>query len=163
MATWGLAAFIMGMNRYVLNISSWAGTVPWATHYHGTVVGESDPRISIMRDGKWFDAEGNEYPDRAEWNVYAHWTEAQNERWAANHYEDHGPTQFATEQDVMEAAIKRFTGEWETRWWEPDIPKTEPGDELYYGYVPMEDDDFRDFRGSDRYGTLLVKIEEETK
>jgi hypothetical protein len=148
------------MNRYTLRVVSWAGTVPWAKHYSGRVVGELDQRATIMRGGKWFDRDGNEYPERAEWDVYAHWTEAQNDRWAAGHYEDDGPNQFATEQEVIDAAVKRFTGEWETRWWEPEVPKAEPGDELYYDYIPFKPEEVDGV-----YGSLLAKIpeREETK
>jgi hypothetical protein len=131
------------MTRYILHISSYAGIVPGAVHYQGRVEGEhpgschGSTRFNAPESrGKWTCEQNHEMPEQVKWSVEAAWTEGQYERRAAKHFEGAGPQQFASEQDVKDAAIARFTGAAPCQWWEEAVTAGEPGDTLYFGYIP---------------------------
>lgn len=133
------------MADFVLEISSFEDIVPGARHYRGRVKGES-PRSchgsmsynDPEHRGAWSCSEGHELPERAEWDVEAAWTEERYERYAARQFEGDGPGQFSGEAEVIEAAVRRFTGQDPARWWE-DAPVTgQPGDRLFCGFVPLD-------------------------
>lgn len=127
------------MTDYELRISSWAGVVPGAKHFRGRVQG---PHPESCHGGTVFNApahrgrttceQGHELPERDEWDVEAAWAEARYERYMRAHFKGDGPDQFLSENAVITAAVRRFTGQDPARWWEPDVVTGLPGDRLLY-------------------------------
>lgn len=134
--------------KWELHITSYGGIVPGAVHYYGEVYGEH-PRSchggSTFNHpdhrGKTVCAEGHEIPEQVHWTVEAAWTEDRYNRYAAKHFEGDGPNTYYQEHELVRDAISRFLGELPTHWWEEDVPKAEPGDELYLGHVSIYVDD----------------------
>jgi hypothetical protein len=128
------------MTDYVLHISSYAGIVPGARHYRGRVEGphpvpcHGGTVFNAPRSrGKWTCTEGHELPVREEWDVEAAWTEERFNRWDYRHFEGAGPGQFLSEQAVIDAAVRRFSGQDPVQWWEhPGVVPGQPGDRLLY-------------------------------
>lgn len=127
------------MTDYELRITSYAGIVPGATHFRGHVAG---PHPESCHGGTHYNApehrgkttceQGHELSGRDEWDVEAAWTQERYERYERAHYEGDGPDQFGTEEGVIDAARRRFTGEFPARWWEPDVVIGQPGDRLLF-------------------------------
>lgn len=127
--------------NYALEISSYEGFVAGASHYRGRVVGEHPKSChggTTLSGGKWMCSEGHELPKRVDWEVEAEWTEERYERYAALQFEGDGPGQFASEDEVIEAARRRFLGEAPARWWEEKPITGQPGDKLYLGYIATD-------------------------
>ncbi len=107
--------------------------------------------------------QGHLLPDQVEWDVEASWTPEQRDRWAAVNYEGDGPGQFTDQGGLIRVAIQRFRGELARQWWEEDIPPAQPGDRLYLGFVPIDDDDIDEewgrLEGTPPWGSVLAEIE----
>lgn len=153
------------MTDYVLKISSYRGISPGAKHWRGRVQGEYPESCHggmITRNGEKRCDEGHLIPRRAEWPVEAVWTEARYERLAARHFDGDGPEQFLSYGNVIATATERFRGEHPHQWWEAEITPGQPGDRLFLGHVPMQDEDIdvddRDLDGQPPYGTMLAEI-----
>lgn len=151
------------MRKFALRISSYEGLVPGARHWRGRVEGESERschgsiRINPPEHrGKTVCSEGHEIPDRISWDVEESWTEERYNRWADQSFEGDGPAQFKTQEQVVEAARKRFLGEWPSQWWEEPVPTPQSGDRLYLGYIPRDGDAPED----DGYGGLIAEVKE---
>jgi hypothetical protein len=147
------------MTDYVLHVSCYAGLVPGARHFRGRVEGPSPESChgGTMFSNLGHTCElGHPLPGRVSWEVEAAWSEERYERWAARNFEgDHQPGQFASEQDVINTARARFTGELPARWWE-DTPVTgQPGDRLWAGWVAREQDKAMT---EENWGTVIAEI-----
>lgn len=151
------------MADYVLEISNYTGTVPWATHFMGRVKGEHPKSChggtsynAPGHRGKTTCQEGHELPGRIEWDVEAAWTEERYERYAARHFEGDGPQQFKTEQEVIETATGRFLGALPCRWWEERVTVGQPGDKLYAGWIPVTADG--QALVQENWGTVIAEV-----
>jgi hypothetical protein len=151
---------------FILEISSYDGIVPGAKHYRGRVKGEH-PRSchggSTFHGGgppelrgKTTCAEGHVLPGRVEWEVEAIWTEDRYQRYAAREFEGDGPSTFASEQEVVDAARARFlaAGD-EPSWWEDKWEPGKPGDKLYAGWIPRPQDSSM---VEENWGTVIAEV-----
>jgi hypothetical protein len=149
------------MTRYILRVSSFAGTVPGATHFRGRVEGEL---ARSCHGGTHFNApehrgvttcdEGHLIPGRVSWEVEDRWSEERLDRLAAGGYKASGPAQFGDALAVIRAAISRFSGLWSVRRYldEDGVVTGEPGDELWYGQIGRE---LGEYGPTDPYGLIL--------
>jgi hypothetical protein len=111
--------------------------------------------------GKYTCEQRHEIPQRVEWDVDAYWTSARYERWAAKQFDGDGPGQFLDELELLKVAVRRFSGhkgeadEW---WAEKGVPG-QPGDRLFYAYLPGMVDPVPPWAGEGmpEYGALLVE------
>lgn len=152
------------MTQYILKISSWAGTVPGASHFYGRVEGPRPrpccPGPEHHSGGKVTCDQGHELPGRAEWDVEARWTPEQWDRYAAAGFDGEGPAAFRTKAAVQAAAVARFTGAIQPDpaiWWEHGVTPGRPGDELWYGWVARPQDAHMT-DPADRWGMMLAQV-----
>lgn len=147
------------MTQYVLEISSYAGIVPWAAHYRGRVKGphpESCHGGTRHSGGKVTCFEGHELPGRVEWEVEAQWTEQRFERYMAAGQPGSSPSQFTSKKDVMDCAILRFL-DGADGWWEQKVEPAAEGDELWYGWVNPGGGQWDDLTDpEDGWGTMIA-------
>lgn len=137
---------------YELHISNWRGIAIGASHFHGRVSGQHDPRGRLLSKGCWYDEAGNTLPPYHEWTVEARWSEERYERWADAGFEGEGPTQFSSEADVIEAALFRFLSDEPQPWFEAAVPPVMPGSRLFWGHRPVGDEEIPE----EGYGSLLA-------
>lgn len=131
------------MTDYVLKISSYRGIVPGATHLRGRVEepypeschGGMSYNASSAR-GEYSCAKGHIIPRRIEWDVEEPWTEKEIRRFSARKFEADGPGQFASRRHLINVAIGRFCGYYLPRWFEEKPVIGQPGDRLYYHWLP---------------------------
>lgn len=146
------------MTNYALRISTYAGTVPGATHYRGRVTGEHPKSCHGGQiyngpvKGQWACDRGHALPSRAEWDVEASWTPERYERWADHDFEGPGPAQFSDEEDVLRTAAARFLGQLPQQWFEEAVPEPGPGDKLWHGHVSLSPEHIAD----DGWGGVLA-------
>jgi hypothetical protein len=131
------------MTDYVLKISSYAGLVAGARHYRGRVEGPHPKSchggtVFHGSTGKTTCAEGHEIPKQVTWDVEEPWTEERYQRYAAEHFEGDGPSQFLTKRRVVEVAVLRFAGSAQRRWFEEEPVVGEAGDRLFYHWEPWQ-------------------------
>lgn len=153
------------MTQYIVNVSSFEGLVPGASHYRGRVQGPSPgschggTRMGGTKSGKTECFEGHVLPDRVEWDVEAAWSEERHRRWGAKHYEDAGPQQFGSTKEVLDRATEQFLdgSGGEDRWWETDVKPAEEGDELWYGWIDPSGGESGLNDPSDGWGMMIAR------
>lgn len=152
------------MTQYILNISTFSGLVPGATHYRGRVKGpypescHGGTRMGATKSGKTECSEGHVLPDQVAWDVEADWSEERYDRWVANRFESDGPQAFYTSRDVMDRAIIQFLdgSGGDDRFWEEEVAPAQEGDELWHGWInPGDSDDLTD--ASDGWGMMIAR------
>lgn len=151
------------MTQYTLHVSSYEGIVPGAVHYRGRVKG---PHPQSCHGSTHFNApghrgkttcdQGHELPEQVTWDVEAAWSEERHERWAAKNFEGDGPQQFDTAKDVIDRAVIQFL-DGSTAPCE-EVKPAEEGDELWYGWINPDGDDFdRYVDPEDGWGTMVAR------
>lgn len=150
------------MADFELHIRSYRGFAPGAVHFYGRVQGEYPQSChggTVYHgaegplQGKTTCSENHVLPGRVEWDVEAPWTRERYERYVAARFEGDGPNAFRAEQDVIDAAVRRFTGQVPHQRWEEDVTAGQPGDRLYLGYRALHPDDV-----DGKWGSVIAEI-----